>query len=556
MIRYFKKNWHVFVLCFLITLIFSLPLFDSGIVNGHDLLFHLNRIQSLSEAISHGDFFPSIFHNQSYGFGYGTPLFYSNLFVYIPALLVNMGLTLTLSYKIFLFICAMLTALSMYYCIYLIFKNKKISYASVVLYMFSAFHITDVYVRSAIGEILAFIFVPLVFLSIYQMLVQKKDCWLLMGLSFTGLLLSHNISFLISCGVFAIFLIAMFKQVDKKTFKTVMYAIILSFLLSAFYLLPMLEQMRGGLYAVNGYFNKDSLLHSTLNIEQIFKINTTFGYLGHTYDLSQAATMNIGLVLSIMTPLYLFCKKKTLFFTLTFVVCYLAIWMTTSYFPWDLFGILGFMQFSWRVLIVALPAAVTVVSYILNYFEDENKFKFIYWIVMFFSLSIGIYQLAPIYNEEKILKDKIVFSTSEYNHIGELSLGDYLPLNSNINYQEYGQYIETNNQLSNIENYNKSYNNMSFTISEAKENDFYTLPLIYYKGYIVEIQSNSENVITQTYPNEEGLVTFRIPNNRQEISIKISYKGTKIQKLSSILSVLSFIMIIVYFILRKGRKIK
>lgn len=554
MMSYIKKYWKVLFVCFLITLLFSFPLIKSGLVQGHDLLFQLNRIQALSDAISNGDLFPKLFHYQNYGFGYGTPLFYSNFFIYIPAILMNLGLTLTVSYKIFLVLCCFLATVSMYYCSYTIFESKKVSYISCVLYIFSSFRITDVYVRAAVGEILAFIFIPLIVLAIYGLLARKKNCWLLMSLAFTGLLLSHNISFLICCGVFAIYLIVLYKQINRRTLVIILKAVILSLLLSAFYLMPMLEQMNSGLYAVNGYFNIDSLLHSTLYMEQIIKIDTTFGYLGHTYDLSQAATMNIGIVLTLLTPMYIFCKKKTLFMKLSFALSFLTIWMTTDYFPWKLFGIFGFMQFTWRVLIITLPLTVIVSCHTLYYFERENKLKYLYRIILFLSLIIGIYQLSPVYNKEKILRDDMKFSSSEYYHRGELSLGDYLPLNSTVNYEEYGQYIETNNQRSGIKNYSRTYNHMSFTIDETNKGDFYILPLIYYKGYIVELKSNLGSIHVSTYPDDKGLVAFMIPNDSHNISIDISYNGTKIQKLSSTLSIISFIILVVYLILREGRK--
>ena len=52
--------------------------------------------------------------------------------------------------------------LSMYYSSILIFKKKQIAWLSALLYTFSLYRLTDIYVRGALGEILALVFFPLI----------------------------------------------------------------------------------------------------------------------------------------------------------------------------------------------------------------------------------------------------------------------------------------------------------------------------------------------------------------------------------------------------------
>ena len=48
-------------------------------------------------------------------------------------------------------------------------KNKLIATLIAILYMLMPYHLTDMYIRNAIGEFLSYIFVPLVFLGLYNL---------------------------------------------------------------------------------------------------------------------------------------------------------------------------------------------------------------------------------------------------------------------------------------------------------------------------------------------------------------------------------------------------
>jgi uncharacterized membrane protein YfhO len=41
------------------------------------------------------------------------------------------------------------------------------------------YHLNDMYIRNALGEFLSFIFIPLVFLGLYNLLNKEKREWLL-----------------------------------------------------------------------------------------------------------------------------------------------------------------------------------------------------------------------------------------------------------------------------------------------------------------------------------------------------------------------------------------
>ena len=47
-------------------------------------------------------------------------------------------------------------------------RNKDVAVLAGILYMTFPYHLTDLYTRNALGEYMSFIFIPLVFLGLYN----------------------------------------------------------------------------------------------------------------------------------------------------------------------------------------------------------------------------------------------------------------------------------------------------------------------------------------------------------------------------------------------------
>lgn len=141
------------IFCILISLIFCYPFLNGNIFLGPDTTFHMNRIEGLSIALQNQDYFPRILYHQNFNFGYGSPLFYSIFFLYFPALLRNLNISVYDTYHIFLFTCAILSALSMFYCSKTILKNKKMGYSllTVMFYIWNVYYMSIFYKRGAVG---------------------------------------------------------------------------------------------------------------------------------------------------------------------------------------------------------------------------------------------------------------------------------------------------------------------------------------------------------------------------------------------------------------------
>ena len=164
-------------------------IFTNNMAICHDTSFHMYRIQGVVNALQDGQFLPKIYPYANNGFGYATPLFYCDVFVYPFAILFYLGVPLVVSYKIMRCFYICFSVFSIFYTTEKIFENKKIApYIATLLYTYCNYHLYDVYLRDAFGEYLALAFIPMIVLSIYKVLEKRENSWILICVSFSSLL--------------------------------------------------------------------------------------------------------------------------------------------------------------------------------------------------------------------------------------------------------------------------------------------------------------------------------------------------------------------------------
>ena len=164
-----KRNRITFLV--FLAILSSASIFTITLKYGHDILFHLSRIKGIKESFGI-ELFPSIYSNYLNGYGYANPLFYPDIFLYIPAFIHYIGIDIYTSYKIFLFLINLFSIITMYISVKGISKNKYAAIISSIIYAFASYRLVDVFSRAAIGEALAFIFAPLVVYGIYEIIYQ------------------------------------------------------------------------------------------------------------------------------------------------------------------------------------------------------------------------------------------------------------------------------------------------------------------------------------------------------------------------------------------------
>ena len=174
---------------YFIILVLSIPAVRYLFVNGYfgvsdDL--HIGWLFEMDRVVKMLQFPPRYVPDLSFGFGYPLFSFVYPLPFYIAEIFHLVGFSLVNSVKL---VFGLSIPLSMYFMYKLLreYTKEDFSLAGAVLYVYAPYRALEMFVRGTIGEIVAFVFFPLIILSV----IKKKPY--ILALSLTGLILSHNI---------------------------------------------------------------------------------------------------------------------------------------------------------------------------------------------------------------------------------------------------------------------------------------------------------------------------------------------------------------------------
>lgn len=216
-----------------------------------DSYFHMLRIEGLKETLLQGGQFPVRVQDYwLYGHGYAVSTFYGDLFLMIPAALRLIGFSLMTAYKLFVLLVMAVTAGIVYYSLGKCVKDENAALLGSVLYTLAPYRVYNVYNRTAVGEYLGMVFLPLVICGMYRLYTEPVDTPeykkakipLVIGLS--GILQSH----LLTCemtvvGILLVCLMKPRRTFRRQTFVQLLQAAAVCLLLNCWFWLPLLRMM-------------------------------------------------------------------------------------------------------------------------------------------------------------------------------------------------------------------------------------------------------------------------------------------------------------------------
>lgn len=241
------------VLCGLV-LLCSLPVLMDAVSYGFDLSFHMTRVAGVAEGLAMGQFPVRIYPNFLNGYGYASPVFYGDLLLYFPALLVLAGMPLFRAYNLLLLGVNALTVAIAWWSFSRMLRHKAAALTATTLYAAAYYRLFNMYYRPALGETCAQTFLPLIFYGFWALYAddaeetQRRRAWLPLALGFSGVILTHTITTELAAiaAVFTVLCCA------KRAFRpqrllTLLKGAALTVGLCAWFVVPMLQEL-GGAY--------------------------------------------------------------------------------------------------------------------------------------------------------------------------------------------------------------------------------------------------------------------------------------------------------------------
>lgn len=514
------KNKKYLALLIIFIILALCPLLFKGIFLGHDITFHLSRIEGITEGIKNGTFPVLIYPGYLNNYGYASGIFYPDFFLYLPAILHLTGLSTILSYKILLCILTILIPLSMYFCTKKITKSEKSALISAIIYLMSSYRITDMWVRAALGETITFIFWPLIILGLYEIIYEDEKQWKYLTIGLMGIVLSHLISIVFAVVTILIFSLINFKKIlsNKSRLINLIKSGVFSILITSFFTFPLLEMMKSDTFNYSNYTSGDLVeeraVSPLLNIIEIPSSSDPW------------IPQGIGIIFIYLFIRYTFKRvQNSSFKTLCLIFGFILLIATTNLFPWEIFGkILGIIQFPWRLY---LPVTILFIFGFAQNLETEK----IPVIILFslFTFSIGSYYTYR-------------YDTTDKEYKYNIMAGEYIPSNVNtIEFYERGEKITSNNPIET--SFTRKGTTLDIKYINEKNDTYLELPLLYYKGYKTSDNSKIEK-------GTNGMVRLYAQNGTNEV--KVSYELTTIRKISYIISIISLLA----FMIIKNEKIK
>ena len=539
---------------------------------GHDIGFHINRIYYLAEAIVNGQLPCRIYQGMLNGYGYATSIFYCDIFLYIPAIMYLFFCPLQYCYQTYMVIINIVTCIISYYCFKKITNDTNYALLGSFLYTNSAYRFIDLYVRQAVGEYTAMVFLPLIVYGIWKVYTKKakvvfNDFFPLIA-GITGVIFCHVLTAEMCFMFIILFGIIYWRRTFRKDMITnILKSASIILLLSVWYAVP--------LYQTLNYVNIDENTLKDIQalggeLSQLFGVFHTVSGGGTNDGTYHEMPIAIGISLTIIILIYIFIYvhrssqvnkdssdiKEFNVINILFVLGAFAVFLASSLCPWDslkgispaVWDILSKINWPWRYLAIATVLLVTMGIVMLQYMEKIYDKKLIYSImfilVSFNILTEGSFMVQYAYEIESV----IYYTDNDINNFRIGVYKEYLIKGTEV----FDMY---NNELilsEGTELGNYTYNKGAYLVScsnNSNEEAYIDMPILNYPNYYaIDINSREKLKIVNGTNNRVRVI---LDSNYKGV-ISISYKEPVNWRVSELISLTTLIGIIIYWYKKRG----
>jgi len=568
-----KNEIPYFLLLFVVAIFISTPFLLPNTISGHDIEFHYGRIYGIRDGLLDGELFIKLQQNWFEGHGYIVGAFYGDFLLYIPAMLSLFTIKMQTCYQLFGILINILTLFVSYFSFKGVFHSEKSATLGAIMYSCSVYRLMNVYLRHAVGEYCALMFMPLIVLGFYKVFSKRENngsklnnAWLILSIAFAGLINTH----VLSCEIIAIFIIMLFvlfykRFKDVKVWKYAGLTVITTLLLSMSFIVPFIDGMfmKGNVRVCYASRNHDGISVEGVLLPQFFELfpNAEGFSVFEKLGLKEEMPLSLGLGYMVAFGFCVFIVykikniQKSKMLTIYSVFAVIALTMSTAYFPWDKIAMIPFLanpissiQFPWRFsgiaslfVVLALLEAVTLIQKH-NILPKEHLYLALVSI-------LGLMLISSCYFLDGTNKrdDYISFNNkAELNFIGA-GEDEYLPVGTDAAILK--QDVCTFGGVK-VTNYVKDGLYVTFDVSADAKGQV-TIPMFcywYYKALL-----NGEEITV--YPGENKMVTVDIPENTKG-SVEIFWENPWTWNVSFLITFLSCIgvLLLIYINYKKDEK--
>lgn len=552
-VRYFIKG-HPFerreliFCCYAATVIFaSYPLLNEYLLWGDDINSNLMRIENIRFSIENG-YFPVLLWPRTLN-GYGSIGTLNPYLFLIPAALMRVaGISAITAYKSCIVLINVLAVVNMRSLAKRFMDSEKAVFLAVFLFMLAPYRISDVYFRAALGESLAFSFMPLFFLGIYEIFYGNRDRWYILVIALSGICQSHVLTCVLVCICMAPLVLVAGRLFKDQRWIAAVKCAAFTVLLNLWYIIPFIytyiRTEIGSALLVNDYFfSRPGLSALFLNTpwERFPKISVSFGY--------------AGIMCLFFAAVYFLERQRkddrTYFRYLVLLFIGFTV-MQTTLFSWETLAdfkfikvFTGRMQFAFRFLEIS----TTILCFIgaLALYESQNLKKYgkaLYVAVCVLAVAGTMTILDP-YAAGEIYKEKSSAIPSMQ------LLNDYTSDNVDVNLLDPMSQVRCGYEGMTVTGYNTDGFKTEFDYT-SPEDSFVDIPKIYYCIYQAK---TSSGIPLTLYAGDNGLLRIVLPKAAQNEHVEVSLRYPVYYIAAVVISFVSLIAFI-FFIFKRTRTLR
>lgn len=517
-----RKNVVIAVALLGIFVLSSIPMFMTylPVTPGHDLLFHLYRIQGIADGLRNGQFPVRIQTTQLNGYGYPVSILYGDIFLYPAALLHLVGFSVNTSYKLFVLTVNLLTVLVTYSIAVRIFGSRIIGVLAGAMWALAPYRLEDVYLRASVGEYTALFFVPILLYGMYAIFFRERDCfsWLWVAIGCSGIILSHIVSVLLVAIPASFFLVVgLIRHHSLAVWKNLLMSGMSAICLSLWFLVPFIDYYRNvdmKISALDAAGKMASAAANAIQPAQMFMLFMPMEGMssGNTNSVHE---MPFALGWSLLAGLVLFAvavllsdnsrsaiRRMASIGAMVGIVGLAIMFMSTTLFHWNVtrfawwnkaVSTLATIQFPWRFLgVISILFVFLVCAGVFLLQSDGLLCRALVPVVtvllVLSACESGVAMTTWMSNAES----SGPFSVAEKNVASNYGVmnGEYLPASTDTAKLFTGESQLAKAHGATIANYEKRGTTVFFDIEQSSDDSRIELPLLMYPHYDVEADAD------------------------------------------------------------------
>lgn len=361
-----------------------LPLFSmlrAGVYESGDFAINIEKAVDLYHSLSYGIFPAHWASILNANYGYPLFIFTYPLPYYSIALFKFAGFSFIDSEKIVMAIAYILSGTGMYFLARKFFRPLP-SLVTSILYLYAPYHLVDLHLRVALGELFAYAAIPYVLMSLFVFIKKPKFInGVFISLSYAALLLSHQAITLVVTPFLFLTIFFLNQKIRIKTYSCVF--LIIGVLVTTFYWLPVLSELQ---YTHQTTYSQNiSFENPHLHLFSPWKFGLLFqgplGQISFPIGFIQLALLLISIFLLLSGRIKENFRKPFILLILIFALFFFFL-LPLSEPVWKILPLMTNFQFAYRLMLPISLVTAIVGGIVMTHIKN----RYIIYLIIFISI--------------------------------------------------------------------------------------------------------------------------------------------------------------------------